>query len=148
MTRPPAYAARLIGQRSAGRHPPAVVVSYGADWSPIERWSALPMVCVSPAHYKVGQVDWRCVVGLPVLLADRCVRDVDDTLDADGWRGIWWCAGELARVALGGYVSIWSRHVPRWVTEAQQLAAAYAKDDDRWPAWWTRPGAAEVRRAA
>lgn len=148
MKRPPAYAARLIGQRSAGLHPIVAVVSYGADWSPIERWAHLPMVCVSPAQYRVGTVDWRCLSGLPVVLADRCVRDVDDVIDAQGWRGLLWCAGEVAKVALYGQVHLFSRHLPRWVRDAQQLAQAYALDDGRWPAWWTLPGAAEGRCGA
>jgi len=126
--KPPAYGLPLLKARRQGQHPAHVHVIFGDDWTPPGR---SPRVAVKPSEWREHQIDWTCIVGLPVTVVARNAFEGDWWLDP-----VYLLAAEVQRHA----ALVWMERPPitgiRWL-EHDAWLARLEFNPRRWPAWWS-----------
>jgi hypothetical protein len=127
----PAFGRLLLQARRCGEHPSEITVVYGDQWRAV----SAPKVCVRPAEYVPGQVDWRVVAGVKVFALDLGDGLGDFDVQANRYGPFYSLIAEL--VAMDAYVVVRYAESGQW-REQEADALAYAcRWARRWPYWWS-----------
>lgn len=127
----PAYGRQLLQLRRCGEHPSAINVVYGERWRDVV-W---PKVCVLPAKYVPGTVDWRVVAGVKAVVCDLAAGLADFNVEGNRYGPLYSLIGEL--VEIGAYVVVRFPENGKWSEETADALAYACRWNQQWPAWWS-----------
>ncbi|HKQ24115.1 MAG TPA: hypothetical protein VJT81_06700 [Burkholderiales bacterium] len=121
----PAFGKSLLAARQKDRHPEAIQVIYGEDWTPARE--DVPLLAVKPEQFAPGIYDWRGVAGVPVEVHLRA-RPPSDW----GRAGVCFLSAEIAE---------WSPFVEVYGNDGScqdiRVLAFACRVAQRWPVWWS-----------